>query len=304
MDVGRGEYQSMLALRDSGRLDLRIRAYLTHERLDEWFERAVRTGDGDEMMRIAGIKFFADGALGSMTAWMLEPCEGATDTGLALQPVEVLEERVRACLEHGLATAIHAIGDRANREVLDILERARGLAPELPRRIEHAQLLAQGDLPRFAALGVSVSAQPIHATQDMHKVDRVWGKRGNGAYAFAALLASGANLAFGSDTPVETMDPIAGIHAAVTRRATAGEPPGGWYPEQRLPLEAALRAYTSGCAQAAGEGATLGRIAAGYLADFTVLSQNLFDFGDPMRIVETRADVTVVGGEVVYRRDA
>jgi predicted amidohydrolase YtcJ len=259
-------------------------------------------GDGDDMLRIGGVKFFTDGALGSLTAWMLDPYEGAAGTGLALQPAEDLERDIRACLQRGLAPAVHAIGDRANRTALDIFERARSLGPALPRRIEHAQLLTAEDLPRFAALGVAASVQPIHATQDMAKVDRWWGARGRYAYAFASLLASGARLAFGSDTPVETMDPIAGIHAAVTRRNAAGEPAGGWYPAERVTLEDALRGYTSGCDAAAGDGAS-GRIAPGCPGDFVVPSRDLFALTDPMRILGARADVTVVAGEVVYGRD-
>jgi predicted amidohydrolase YtcJ len=303
MNVGRGEYQSMLALGDGGQLRLRIRAYLTAERLDEWVDRAVRTGDGDPMLRIGGVKFFADGALGSMTAWLFEPYENTDDTGFPLQPPEQLESMVRRCLEHGLAPAVHAIGDRANAETLDIIERARELAPELPRRIEHAQLLRAQDVARFAQLGVTGSMQPIHTTQDMAKVDRTWGARGRGAYAFASLLASGANLAFGSDTPVETMDPLAGVHAAVTRRDAAGEPAGGWYADQRLSLEAAVRANTRGAATAAGEASDLGTIAAGQHADFVVLSHDLFALDDPMRILDAKVDATVVGGEIVYERE-
>jgi hypothetical protein len=276
---------------------------MSASKLDEWLDRNLATGDGDDMMRIGGVKFFTDGALGSLTAWMLEPYEGTADTGLALQAGDELERQVRACLEHGLAPAVHAIGDRANRSALDIFERARGLAPGLPRRVEHAQLLTEQDLPRFAALGVTASVQPIHATQDMAKVDRSWGGRGRFAYTFASLLASGANLAFGSDTPVETMDPIAGIHAAVTRRNAAGEPPGGWHPAERVTLDAAVRAYTGGCAAAAHGQPPAGCIAPGYPGDFVVLSDDLFALADPMRILDARAVVTVVGGEAVYRRD-
>jgi predicted amidohydrolase YtcJ len=303
MDVGRGELQALHALNDSGKLHLRVRTFMSAGMLDEWIDRNLATGDGDEMLRIGGVKFFADGALGSMTAWMLEPCEGATDTGLALQPPGELERGVRRCLEHGLAPAIHAIGDRANREVLDILSRVRQLAPHLPRRIEHAQLLAPIDVARFAYYGVTASVQPIHATQDMAKVDRAWGARGTGAYAFASLRSLGVNLAFGSDTPVETMDPLAGVHAAATRRNAAGEPAGGWYPAQRLPIDAAITAYTAGAARATGEGAVAGRITAGYRADFVVLSENISEPADPMRILDARVDLTVIGGNVVYRRD-
>jgi predicted amidohydrolase YtcJ len=302
MDVGRGELQALFALNDAGRLRLRVRPFLSATRLDEWFERNLATGDGDAMLRIGGVKFFADGALGSLTAWMFEPYEASGGTGFPLQPPEELERDVRRCLEHGLAPAVHAIGDRANRAVLDIFERLPGLAPFLPRRIEHAQSLTDADLPRFGAMGVVVSAQPIHATQDMAKVDREWGSRGRLAYAFRSLADAGASLAFGSDTPVETMDPLAGIHAAVTRRDARGQPASGWHAKERITLEAAIRAYTSGPALAVRDDES-GRIAPGCHADFIVLSQDLFEAGDPMRLLDARVELTAVGGEIVYRRD-
>lgn len=301
MSVSRGELKSLHTLNDDGSLRLRVRAFLNADRMDDWLGN-VRTGDGDDMLRIGGTKFLADGALGSLTAWMLEPYEGTEDMGLALKPAEELEGQVRTSLEGGLAPAIHAIGDRANQEVLSILERTRELSPELPRRIEHAQFLSPDDIARFGSLGVTASAQPIHATQDMAKVDRWWGERGRTAYPFATLLATGATLAFGSDSPVETMSPLAGIHAAVTRRSAQGAPPGGWYPEERVSLEAAIAAYTTGCAETVQEDATAGRIAPGYLADFVVLSENLFELRDPMDIIETHVDATVVGGDIEYRR--
>jgi predicted amidohydrolase YtcJ len=310
MDVGRGELLALQSLRDEGALTLRVTSYLSAERLEEWVEEFGQGADRPkpvpqvphETLRVAGVKFFADGALGSLTAWLLEPHEGTDDRGLALQPVEELEARVRRCLQHGLAPAVHAIGDRANREVLDLLERAQDLAPELPRRIEHAQLLTEADIPRFGALGVAASVQPIHATQDMSKVERHWGARGKYAYAFRSLLDSGARLAFGSDSPVETIDPIAGIHAAVTRRTAAGEPAKGWYPEQRLSLEEALEAYTSSAAAAAGQSDRYGKIAPGYAGDFVVVSDDIFALEDPMRILNARVEMTVAGGKVVYRR--
>lgn len=301
MDVGRGELQALRALNDAGRLRLRVRAFLSARRLDEWIERNLATGDGEGRLRIGGVKFFADGALGSLTAWMFEPYEASGGTGFPLQPPEELERQVRRCLEHGLAPAVHAIGDRANRAVLDMYERLSPLRPELPRRIEHAQVLTAEDVPRFGALGVAPSVQPIHATQDMAKVDREWGERGRYAYAFRSLAAEGVRLAFGSDTPVETMDPIAGIHAAVTRQSAAGAPAGGWHPEERVSLEAALRAYTSGAAAAVGEG-DAGRIAPGCRGDFVVLSEDLFEMDDPMRIAEARVEATVLAGEIAYRR--
>ncbi len=301
MSVSRGELRSLRTIHEEGGLRLRVRTYLNADRMDDWLGN-LRTGDGDHMLRIGGTKFLADGALGSLTAWMLEPYEGTQDTGLAMVPVEELEGQVRISLEGGLAPAVHAIGDRANQEVVSILERTCELSPELPRRIEHAQILAPEDIARFGSLGVAASAQPIHATQDMAKVDRWWGERGRTAYPFASLVASGATLAFGSDSPVETMSPLAGVHAAVTRRNAQGAPPDGWYPEERISLELAIAAYTTGCATAVREDGRAGRIATGYVADLAVLSQNLFELPDPMGIIETRVDATVVGGGVVYRR--
>jgi predicted amidohydrolase YtcJ len=300
MSVSRGELRALQSMRDGGELRLRVRAFLNADRLDDWLGN-VRTGDGDDMLRTGGVKVLADGALGSLTAWMLEPYEGTQESGLVLLPAEEIERQVRVSLEGGLAPAVHAIGDRANQEVLSILERTRELSQELPRRIEHAQLLTPDDIARFAPLGVTASTQPIHATQDMMKVDRWWGERGRTAYPFASLLESGVTLAFGSDAPVETMSPLAGIHAAVTRRNDQGAPPDGWYPEERISLEEAITANTLGCTKAVREDKTAGRIAPGYLADFAVLSQDLFKLPDPMGIIDTRVDGTVVGGDVVYR---
>lgn len=310
MDVRRGELEALRALHREGELSLRVHAFLSASRLDRWIDEGLRTGDGDEMLRIGGVKFFADGALGSLTAWMLEPYEGTADVGLPLQEPEMLEQQVRRALDNGLAPAVHAIGDRANREVLGIFDRlssvgylppgrTSGFTRYLHRRIEHAQLLSPADLPRFARLGVIASVQPIHATQDMAKVDRAWGSRGVDAYPFASLLRAGVPLAFGSDSPVETMDPIAGIHAAVTRRNAGGKPPGGWYPEQRVSLEAALHAYSNGCAAAVADGES-GSIAAGQRGDFVVLSDDLFALPDPMDILRAHVVTTVVGGEVVH----
>ena len=298
MDVGRGEYQALLALRDTGALTLRVRAYMTATRLDEWIDRGLQTGDGDQWLRIGGVKFFADGALGPLTAWMHRPYEGSDDTGFPLQPIDELERAVGRCLASGLAPAVHAIGDRANSEALDMYERLAAVAPGLPRRIEHAQLLRPDDVSRFASLGVFASMQPIHATQDYAKVDRHWGERGRYAYAFASLARAGARLAFGSDTPVETMDPLAGLHAAVSRTTAAGEPPGGWYPDERLSVESALGAYTVGAAEAAGEAGRSGRIVAGMPGDCVVLSEDAVEAGGVPP--EARVDATIVGGRVVY----
>ena len=303
MGLGHRTLAALRKLREQGELGLRVRAYLKRERLDEFVAEGLRTGDGDDLLSVGGAKFVADGALGSQTAFMLEPLEGQPDNyGVAVIPAGELEPLVQKALDAGLATAVHAIGDRANRDALDVYEKMEGRRGSLRLRIEHCQLLSPEDLPRFAALAVVASVQPIHATSDMHKADRAWGTRSAGAYAFRSLLDSGARLAFGSDCPVETMDVVAGIHAAVTRRRAGGEPPEGWYPEQCLSLEEGVKAYTLGPAYAAGQEALLGSLAAGKLGDVVVLSQDLFALADPMDILTAKVDFTVLGGQVVYER--
>jgi predicted amidohydrolase YtcJ len=265
------------------------------------------TGFGDDWLRIGPVKLFMDGSLGSETAAMLEPfeggaeAEGAPNFGLLLLGFEEARDAIRRAAEGGLACAVHAIGDRANRLVLDAFEATREVwAPAgLRQRVEHVQVLHPHDLPRFAALGVIASVQPIHATQDMDLVDRLWGRRGRYAYAFRSLLASGAAVAFGSDAPVETPDPLAGLYAAVARRRADGRPIGGWHPAERLSVEEAVRGYTLGAAHAAGLEAQSGSLAPGKWADVAVLSVDVFD-QPPEAILDARVTHTVVGGEVVY----
>jgi len=172
--------------------------------------------------------------------------------------------------------------------------------PPLRHRIEHAQIVHPDDQPRFAALGVIASMQPIHATQDMLAADRHWGKRSAHAYAWRSLLNAGAALAFGSDSPVEDLSVMKGIHAAVTRRRPDGSPgPDGWYAGQRLTVEEAVHAYTVGCAYASGEEAIKGALAPGKLADLVVLSQDIFTI-DPMAIADTEVAATMLDGQFVY----
>ena len=193
-------------------------------------------------------------------------------------------------------------GTARTTKCLNILERAREISPALPRRIEHAQVLLAADVKRFAELDISASVQPIHATADWRKVDREWGQRGRLAYAFASLRTAGATLAFGSDTPVETMDPLAGVHAAVTRETGQGEPHGGWYPDERIPLADALRHYTSDPARAVREDTTVGRIAMGYAGDFVVLSRDPFTV-EPTELHAVQVVLTGVRGEIVYESE-
>jgi len=291
-------------LRERGELGLRVVKSIPGSLAGQALELGLRSGLGDDWLRLGGVKLFADGALGPKTAWMETPYEGDPDNcGMPLHGGDELEEAVLAAAGAGLACWVHAIGDRANREVLDILARARARqadGPPLRHRIEHVQLLRPADLPRLAELGVVASMQPIHATSDMEMADRHWGARVRGAYAWRSLLDRGTALAFGSDAPVEPIDPLLGIHAAVTRRRGDGAPgEAGWQPQERLTVEAAVRAYTSGAADAAGIEARVGTLSPGKLADVTVLDRDLFAV-PPMEIAQTAVGATFVHGRCAH----
>ena len=287
-------------------LGLRVLMHIPAENLDAAIRLGLRTGFGSDKLRVGGVKIFADGALGSRTAAMLAPYEDEPlNSGIAVTSKEEMRELVSKASRAGNIVAIHAIGDRANRDVLDILEENRqsGEGTDLRHRIEHVQLLHPTDIPRLSKLGITASMQPIHATSDMEMVKRHWGEeRGRGAYAWRSLTDAGTVLAFGSDCPVETLDPLVGIHAAVTRRRADGSPgPEGWHPGERITVEDAVRAYTSGAAYASGEEQEKGSITPGKLADLVVLSQDIFAIA-PMAILETEVEATILGGQFVYRR--
>ncbi len=294
-------------LRERGHEGLRVCKSIPASRLDEAIGTGLRSGFGDDMLWIGGIKLFADGALGPRTAWMLAPYENEPgNLGMPLMPPEELRETVIRASRHGLACFVHAIGDRANREALDALALARADEQEagtrrLRHRIEHAQVIDPEDIPRFAELQVVASVQPVHATSDYPMVDRFWGReRAPWAYAFESLRRAGAVLAFGSDTPVEPIPPLAGLHAAVTRRRADGSPgPAGWQPRQRLSVAEAVRGFTRGAAFAGGVEDRLGSLAPGRLADLVVLAEDPFAV-DPMDLASLPVSATMVGGRFVY----
>jgi predicted amidohydrolase YtcJ len=300
-------FQSLQVLRQTGQLTMRVIKSVPLAHLDEAIGVGLHTGFGDDWLRIGGVKMFADGALGPRTAWMLKAFDSSPDnTGISAVPPEALREAILKANAHGLAATVHAIGDRANREVLDIFaEVGAGLAPaRLRNRIEHVQLLHPDDACRLAELGVIASMQPLHATSDMRIADQYWGKRCAGAYALRTQQDCGAVLAFGSDCPVETLEPLAGIHAAVTRRRADGAPgPLGWHPEQRLTVEEAVRGYTAGPAYAAGMEDRLGSLTPGKYADLTVLDQDIFTI-EPMEILNTRVLATLTAGRFVWRAES
>ena len=312
------------ALRKQDELGLRVVQHLPACNLDHARAIGLQSGLGDPWLRIGGVKFFADGALGSRTAHMLQPfLDNPNNWGVAAIDPEELLERALVASAAGLSLTIHAIGDRANRDVLNVLAEVRRqeangesanqrmanqLRHSYPQsairhRIEHVQCIHPDDLPRLAELDIIASVQPIHATSDMQMVDRFWGEeRARGAYAFRSLLDSGAKLVFGSDGPIEPHAPLIGIHAAVTRRRADGSPgPDGWQGQERITVREAIDAYTIWPAYAAGEEGYRGSIVPGKVADLVVLSGDIFAM-DPMAILDTQVDMTVLDGAVVWRR--
>jgi len=276
---GAPAFSAFQALRREDALRVRVVKYVRRAALSGLLTAGVRTGFGDRWLCLGGLKLYADGALGARTGAMFAPYEGEPDNlgVLTLEP-EALEALARQAVGGGLALAVHAIGDRANRLVLDALETVRPHDPTLRHRIEHAQLIRPEDVPRFRHLNVIASMQPVHASHDQDMAARYWGERTRHAYAWRTLLDAGAVLAFGSDAPIERFDPWVGLYAAVTRRHEVDGAPGpkGWHPEQRLTLHEALRAFTWGAAYAAGMESEVGRLLPGYLADLLILNHDIF----------------------------
>ena len=300
-------FSAFQALDAHAELPLRVVILLAYYRLEESIRIGLRTGFGSDRLRTGPVKIFSDGSLGSSTAQMLEPFEGQPNNrGIGTIPQEELEEAVLKAARAGIPSAIHAIGDAANRRVLDAFEKTReamGVAYGAvagKNRIEHAQLLHPHDIPRFAALGVVASMQPLHATSDMHAADRLWGERSRYGYAWRSVLDAGGVPAFGSDAPVETPNPFAGIHAAVTRQDANDQPPGGWYPQERLTVEEAVRAYAEGAARSCPylPGVT-GTLTPGSVADLLVLDRDIFAV-EAQEIKHAKPLVTMVGGQAIY----
>jgi predicted amidohydrolase YtcJ len=282
-----------------------------HQPLPQWkrlAEPGIQANFGDDLLHVGALKGFADGSLGSTTAWFFKPYLDAPNTsGLAsdeLSNAADMYSNVSHADRAGLQVAIHAIGDRANNTILNFYERVeRENGPRDRRfRIEHAQHLQANDIPRFAGLHVIASMQPYHAIDDGRwAAKRIDAERIKTTYAFRSLLDSGATLAFGSDWPVAPMVPLMGIYAAVTRRTLDDKNPDGWVPEQKITVEEAIHAYTVGSAFAEYEEAIKGSIQAGKLADLVVLSQDILHI-DPVEIQNTRVDLTVFDGKVIYKR--
>lgn len=306
MGVGQEQIDVYAAARKSGRLPLRVAAFLTDNGplLERWFARGPEI-DPEARFSVRGVKLYADGALGSRGAALVEPySDDPGNLGLLVTPGAHMTDVAARALKAGFQVGVHAIGDRGNLVALDSLESALGRPrPEARFRVEHAQVMRLQDLERMARLGVIASVQPTHATSDMPWAgDRVGEARLAGAYAWRKVLDAGGRLALGSDFPVESADPLLGLYAAISRQDLSGQPAGGWRPEERLSREEALRGFTLDAAWSIFLDQEVGSLAVGKRADLVVYGR------DPMRIPVAEIpragiDYTLVEGRVAYSRE-
>lgn len=296
-----GVYQELLR---KGKLKTRIYAVSPLPDWERWKRTGIHYAFGDGMIRVGGLKGFADGSLGASTAWFFEPyLDKPGYTGLASDEMSKMFDRVKQADKAGLQIMIHAIGDRANDEILRIYERVEQENGKRDRRfrIEHAQHLNENLIKRFAAQSVIASMQPFHVIDDGRWAwKRLDEKRLKGTYAFRSLLDSGVKLAFGTDWPVALLDPMMTIYAAVTRRTLDDKNPNGWIPEQKITVEETVRAYTIGSAYAEFQENVKGTISVGKLADFVMLSEDIFSI-NPNEIPKVKVLLTVVDGKIVYQ---
>ena len=300
--INKTEAEVYMSMADDGELGMRIYAMLsdTGPNLDA-FAEPIRAY-GNDHLDIASVKLYSDGALGSRGAAMIEPYDDDPENrGLPFYTQEQLDEFVRVANRKGFQVGIHAIGDLGNRMALDAFERAQGnKASPLRNRVEHAQIIALDDIPRFSELGVIASMQPVHATSDMNMAeDRVGPQRIKGGYAWRRLLDSGAVIASGSDFPVELPNPFHGLYAAVARQDREGMPEGGWYADQALTRAEALHSFTLAAAYAARQEDRLGSLERGKWADFIVIDRDYFEV-PASEIDDIRVLQTWVGGKLVY----
>jgi predicted amidohydrolase YtcJ len=266
----------------------------------------VRATFGNDWLRVGGLKGFADGSLGSSTALFFEPYSDTPNTrGLLFDqmlPEGIMLKRVEAADKAGLQVMIHAIGDEANKTILDLFQQAAEKNGSRDRRfrIEHAQHIRVSEIPRFGKQKVVASMQPYHCADDGRWCNkRIGPERSKGTYAFRTLLDTGAVLAFGSDWTVAPLNPMEGLKAAVTRQTLDGKNPDGWVPEQKISLEEAVRAYTVGSAHAEFQEKVKGSLTAGKLADLVMLDRDIFKM-DPADLDKVKVAVTIVDGRVVY----
>jgi predicted amidohydrolase YtcJ len=306
MGADRSTIEALESLASARQLPLRTYEMVTDDSaaLAYYFARGPKQAEYDGHVWVRGIKLYADGALGSRGAALLAPySDDPLNAGLLVSTPEHLRARAIEALRHGFQVSTHAIGDRGNRNALDAYQAALDAVPtaDARLRIEHAQIISPQDIPRFAQLGVIPSMQASHQTSDMPWAERRLGpERIRGGYAWRSLLNTGVVIPNGTDFPVEQVNPIITFHSAVTRQDADNSPPGGWYPDQRMTREEALRSMTLWPAYAAFQENELGSIAVGKYADFTILNRDIMTLA-PERILGAQVVATYVGGAAVYQ---
>jgi len=298
-------YRVYSKLLDEGRLSARINAWYPLDYMDRLEAEGVNGPSGDLRLRRGTVKVFADGSMGAGSAWFYEPyTDDPSTSGLAMYDGDELADLIADADRRGFDIACHAIGDRAVATVLDAFERALEVNGDRgsPRRhrIEHAQVVREADMARFAALGIIASIQPSHAIDDMRWAEeRIGRERSAGSYRVGSLMEAGAEVAFGTDWFVEPLDPRVTLYAAVTREYPEGGPEGGWFPKEKISLEEAITAYTVGSASAEGLEEVKGKLLPGYLADLAIFQRDLFQM-EPVEWLDTPVILTLVGGSASF----
>lgn len=294
-------YQELLGKKQ---LTIRINAWRAVNFLKNFEKIGIVSNFGGDMLRLGTIKIFADGSMGAGTALFYDPySDDKTTSGIPIYPEEKLYALVKAVDKTGLQVAVHAIGDKANTWALNAFEKAfkENGKREARHRVEHAQVVLPGDIHRFRQLGVIASIQPSHCIDDMRWAEKRIGKRVKNSYLFHSFVKAGVKVAFGTDWPVEPLDPMLTLYAAVTREFPGGGPDGGWFPAEKITLEQAIEFYTLGAAYAEFQEENKGSIKVGKCADLVVLDKNLFNI-PTKEILNTKVDLTILGGKVIYRK--
>ncbi|HSD62185.1 MAG TPA: amidohydrolase [Ignavibacteriaceae bacterium] len=300
-------YDVYKKLESEGKLTCRISVRWPIDDYKTLVNKNIKVGYGDKYLRLGSLKAYADGSLGSSTAWFFERYEGdKTNTGLPNSII--LDGKLKVWAEDAdknqMQISTHAIGDRANSYMLDLYEKVKQENPVWDRRfrIEHAQHVRSLDIPRFSKIGVIASVQPTHAIEDgVWAIKRIGSERIKYTHPYRSFLDNGVMVCFGTDWPVVTIDPLLTLYAAVTRRTVDGKNPEGWIPQQKISIAEAIKCYTLNSAYAEFTEKDKGTIEQGKYADFVVLEDNLLKI-DPVKIKDVKVDMTVTGGKIVYRR--
>ena len=301
---GIGEFRALQKMRLQDELKMRVHFYIPKDEAAPLVEAGIQSGFGSDWLRIAGVKFFTDGSLGSQTAHMILPYENSKGKGIAHISEAQLKEEVLFYNQHGLSAAIHAIGDAAVLKTVNTLEMVQKKIknPLIRNRIEHAQLVSSDRIKRFARLNITASMQPVHIADDVYTAEKYWGTRCAQAYPFRQFTDTGVNLAFGSDTPVADINPFKGLYSALERKYHLDPSEKSWYPKQALTLPEALHAYTTGAARAIGMEKVTGTLEPGKTADFIVLDRDIFSV--PVEeLLAAYVLKTVLSGEPVFEAD-